>query len=171
MPEVKMESIRNNSNWNGKGNGGVWGLNKDDFEQIFEQIYMGNSGRMFAIAYNILRNVGDAEHAVQESFLKLSQHYDQFREESKISTYLHRIVVNESLMMLSSKKRKIPEVSLEQECADGSILTLEIPDAVDCRSQYINRINIERAVSHLPAGQRKIWILYDYLGCKHHEVS
>ena len=158
-----MESIRSNSNGNGRDNCGF--LNKGDFEQI----YTGNSRRMFAIAYNILRNVGDAEHAVQESFLQLSKHYSEFRGESKISTYLHRVVVNESLMTLRRKERRIQETSLEQECEDGSLISRT--PAMDCRSQYINRINIERAVNHLPDGQRKIWILYDYLGCKHWEIA
>ena len=167
MPEVKMEIIRSNSNGNGKGNGRVEVLNKGDFEQI----YTGNSGRMFAAAYNILYNVEDAEDAVQMAFLKFSKHYSEFKGEAKLSTYLFRIVVNESLMMLRPKERKVHKVSLEQECEDGSLISRIPKFVVDCRSQHIDRINIERAVNHLPVGQRKIWILYDYLGCKHREIS
>lgn len=167
MSEVKVSNIKANSNGNGRGNGRAGVLNKDDLEQI----YKGNSRRMFVIAYNILYNVEDAEDALQLAFLKLTKYYSQFNGKSKLSTYLNRIIVNESLMMLRPKERKVHKVSLEQECEDGSILILEIPDAVDCRNQYINRINIERAVSNLPNGQRKIWILYDYLGCKHWEIA
>ncbi len=126
---------------------------------------------MFAAAYKILCNVEDAEDAVQMAFLKLSNHYGEFRGGAKISTYLHRIVINESLMMLRPKERKAHKIPLECECADSGLIS-EIPElAVDCRRQYISRINIERAVSHLSANQREVWILYAYLGCGHQEVA
>lgn len=165
MLEVKIRNLGNNGNRNSRFN--------DEFldQHNFEQIYRGSFKMMFVAAYRILCNVEDAEDAVQKAFLKLAKYYSKFRGEAKISTYLHRIVVNESLMMLRPKERRVCKVSLEQECLNGDRLISEIPGpSVDCRYKE-DGIAIEKAVSHLPTGYRRVWILYDYLGCRHQEVA
>jgi RNA polymerase sigma-70 factor (ECF subfamily) len=59
--------------------------------------------------------------------LKAFQHIGQFREDSKFSTWLIRITVNQSLMKL--RKRAIREVSLDEDFqADGDVLPMEAAD-------------------------------------------
>ncbi|MEK6840791.1 MAG: RNA polymerase sigma factor [Nanoarchaeota archaeon] len=163
MPEIKA------------GNLGSSGNGKDNSQPIdqayFEKVYRENYGIMFSVAKKILLNVEDTHDAVQKAFLKFFVHHDQFRKEAKTSSYLCSIVINEALMPLRLKERRMHGVSLEQECEDGSILILEIPDDINCSSKHISKIDIERAASCLPTGQRRVWILYDYLGCKHWEIA
>jgi len=48
----------------------------------------------------------DANDLVQETFLKVWKNLSQFREESKLFTWIYRISTNETLSFLNKKKRK-----------------------------------------------------------------
>jgi RNA polymerase sigma-70 factor (ECF subfamily) len=78
----------------------------------FEQLVERYDTRLLRIAQNVTHNREDAQDAVQETFLKVFQHLDGFRENSKFSTWLIRITVNQSLMKLR-KQRSNREVSLD----------------------------------------------------------
>jgi RNA polymerase sigma-70 factor (ECF subfamily) len=75
----------------------------------------------------VTHNTEDAQDAVQETFLKAFQHLGQFREDSKFSTWLIRITVNQSLMKL--RRRAIKDVSLDEGFqAEGDMLPMEAAD-------------------------------------------
>src|SRR5437667_7872562 len=75
-------------------------------QSAFEQLVRSNSGKLLATARRLLPNEEDARDAVQSAFIRAFQSLSRFREESRISTWLHRILVNEALMRLRSKKDK-----------------------------------------------------------------
>ena len=58
------------------------------------------------VCNNILNNNDDAMDVSQEVFIKIYESIDNFRGESKISTWLYRISVNKSLNYLRSKKKQ-----------------------------------------------------------------
>jgi RNA polymerase sigma-70 factor (ECF subfamily) len=94
----------------------------------FEQLVERYDARLLRIAQNVTHNREDAQDAVQEAFLKAFQHLDGFREDSKFSTWLIRITVNQSLMKLR-KQRSMREVSLDEDYqADESMLPREVAD-------------------------------------------
>ena len=94
----------------------------------FEQLVKRYDRKLLRIAHNVTHNAEDSQDAVQETFLKAFQHSGQFREDSKFSTWLIRITVNQSLMKLR-KQRTIKEVSLDEDFqAEGDILPLEVVD-------------------------------------------
>jgi RNA polymerase sigma-70 factor (ECF subfamily) len=68
--------------------------------------------KLFRIAYHIIHNPDDAQDVVQEAFIKAFQNLGQFRADSKFSTWLYRIVVNQSLMELRTQRRK-PSAPIE----------------------------------------------------------
>jgi len=74
-------------------------------ESAFEQLVRSTSGRLLAAARRLLRNEEDARDAVQSAFIRAFQSLSRFREESRLSTWLHRILVNEALMRLRSRAR------------------------------------------------------------------
>src|SRR5271165_6430537 len=78
--------------------------------------------QIFRIAQHVTQNREDAEDIAQDAFLKAYEKLDQFQGNSKFSTWLVRIAVNESLMRL--RKRKTSKtVSMDQDVQteDGSI--------------------------------------------------
>ncbi len=82
-------------------------------EEAYEQFVRENIGRMLAVARRMLRKEADAHDAVQDAFLSAYKAIDRFEGGSKLSTWLHRILVNAALMKIRSAKRRKNEVSIE----------------------------------------------------------
>jgi len=68
------------------------------------------------IAYGILHNRADAEDAVQDAFVRVYRNLSGFRGTSRFSSWLYRIVVNESARLLHSVRVRPEEVELDEEC-------------------------------------------------------
>ncbi len=81
-------------------------------DQAYEQMVRAFGGRMLAVAMRIVRNEEDARDAVQTAYLSAFRSLDQFEGGCRLSTWLHRIVVNAALMKLRSRRRR-PEESIE----------------------------------------------------------
>jgi len=77
----------------------------------------------FAIAIRILENQQDAEEAVQDAFVQAFRKIRSFRSESRFSTWLYRIVVNQSLTKARKKKRVLPYEDME--LAEGRFEEIE----------------------------------------------
>lgn len=82
-------------------------------EQAFATLVREHGARMLAVARRFMRNEEDARDAVQDAFLSAHKAIGRFDGKAKLSTWLHRIVVNASLMKLRSKRRR-PERSIEE---------------------------------------------------------
>jgi RNA polymerase sigma-70 factor, ECF subfamily len=85
----------------------------------FEQLVKRYDRKLLRIAQHVTHNREDSEDAVQEAFLKAFQHLGEFREDSKVSTWLVRITLNQSLLKLRKQRRTIREVPLEEDFQAG----------------------------------------------------
>jgi RNA polymerase sigma-70 factor (ECF subfamily) len=72
----------------------------------FEKLVARYNRKLLRIAQHITHNLEDAQDVVQETFLKVFQNLDAFRGDSKFSTWLFRIAVNQSLMGLRKQRTK-----------------------------------------------------------------
>ena len=101
---------------------------KDGDVAAFEELVKRYDRKLLRIAQSITHNREDSQDAVQEAFLKAYQNLSSFREDSKFSTWLFRITVNQSLMKLR-KERTTREASLDEDFqADGDVLPKEVTD-------------------------------------------
>jgi len=101
---------------------------KEGDVSAFEQLVWRYDRKLLRIAQHVLHNREDSQDAVQEAFLKAFQHLGDFREDSRFSTWLIRITVNQALMKLR-KRRTTKEVSLDEDVqADENMLPREIAD-------------------------------------------
>lgn len=82
-------------------------------DAAYEQVVNEYAGRLLAVARRMLRNEDEAQDAVQEAFLSAFRSIDRFKEESRLSTWLHRILVNAALMRIRARKRR-PTRSMEE---------------------------------------------------------
>lgn len=71
--------------------------------------------RMRSVARGIVRNTDAAEDVVQNAFEKALRGLHGFDGRARLSTWVHRIVVNESLMWLRSESRRRKRFELESE--------------------------------------------------------
>ena len=134
----------------------------------FEELVKRYDRKLLRIAHHLLHNREDAEEVVQEAFLKAFLHLDQFREDSKFSTWLIRITLNQSLMKLR-KQRPTREVSLDkhsQSEEDGLPIDVEdwAPNPEELyRAAELTEI-LRRALEELSHGLRVVFVLRDMEG-------
>lgn len=81
-------------------------------DDAFETLVRTTSARLLAVARRIVGSEEDARDVLQESYASAFKSIGRFAGNAKLSTWLHRIVVNMSLMRLRTRKRK-PEESIE----------------------------------------------------------
>jgi RNA polymerase sigma-70 factor (ECF subfamily) len=78
----------------------------------FVELWTRRSKIAFNMAYRITGNQDDAEDAIQDAWMKAYTHLNTFDGRAKFSTWLTRIAINSSLMILR-RKRSHPETSME----------------------------------------------------------
>ena len=118
--------------------------------------------RLFRIARGILRHDGDAEDAVQDAYIKAFTQLDQFRGDAAFATWLTRIVMNEALGRLRTRRETVT-FSTERETSLSAHI-LHFPDASRGRNpettvaQQQLRELIERSIDALPDSFRVVFI-------------
>jgi RNA polymerase sigma-70 factor (ECF subfamily) len=131
----------------------------------FEQLVKQYDRQIFRTAQHITQNREDAEDITQDVFFKAFQKLDQFQGNSKFSTWLVRIAVNESLMRL--RKRKTSRtVSMDQdvETDEGSIprdFAEWRPNPEQNYSQSELAEILRKTIAGLPPGFRTVFTLRD----------
>src|SRR5580700_5151322 len=83
----------------------VDGARRHDAE-AFRELMTRYSGRIFRLAQRITRNREDAEEVSQDSFARAFLNLDTFRGDSRFSTWLSRIAINQSLMKLRTRRQR-----------------------------------------------------------------
>ncbi|KAA0255740.1 MAG: sigma-70 family RNA polymerase sigma factor [Acidobacteria bacterium] len=94
------------------GDGGLVRRLKAGDEEAYATLVGLHGGRLLAVARRFFPETEDARDAVQEAFLSAFRAVGSFEENARLSTWLHRIVVNACLMKLRSRRRK-PEEPIE----------------------------------------------------------
>ncbi len=133
----------------------------------FEELVRCFGGRMLAVARRLLSNEDDARDAAQDAMLSAFRAINSFAGTAKLSTWLHRITVNASLMKLRSRRRQQEqpiENLLPQFQNDGH----QVRPAVEWRqtSQDIAqnrelREMVRRSIDQLPDTYRTVLMLRD----------
>jgi RNA polymerase sigma-70 factor, ECF subfamily len=133
-------------------------------QAAFETLVRTHGGRLLSVARRFLGSNEDAEDAVQETFIKAFRSIHAFEERAQLHTWLHRIVVNTSLMKLRERRRK-PQQSIDDLlpafAADGHQTTAarEWSDALLERKQ--TAAIVRQAIAMLPEQHRTVLILRD----------
>ena len=107
----------------------------------------------------------DANDIVQNTFVKAWMNIDSFQGKSKISTWLYRIAINETLTVLGKNQSQL--VSLDTP--EGAVAELLESDI------YFNGNKadalLQEAISRLPEKQRLVFNLKYYNEMKYEEIS
>ena len=124
--------------------------------------------KLFRIARHVTQNSQDAEEVVQDAFLKAFQHLSRFRGDSKFSTWLIRITLNQALMRLR-QQRLAREVSLEGTShPDEDNLPLDFADWSPNPEQLYRAAELKailrKALRKLRPASRMVFVLRDIEG-------
>lgn len=136
--------------------------------EAFEALYRQHSGRVYALC---LRMSGDATLAAdlaQEAFIRVWEKIRSFRGESLFSSWLHRLTVNVVLGERRSRGRR------QRRVVDDGELALRRGESVEgagAAGEPGRRADLERAIAALPTEARRILVLHDVEGYRHHEIA
>src|SRR5207302_2427772 len=142
------------------------GLRRGD-DDAFAALVRQQAGRMRATARRLLRSDQDAEDAVQEAFVSAARAIDGFAGGSKVSTWLHRIVINTALMKLRTRRRRREESidDLLPRFDEDGRRAVDGPNwepATDALLQRREtRVRVRRAIERLPDAYRTVLLLRD----------
>jgi RNA polymerase sigma-70 factor, ECF subfamily len=99
------------------GDAAAWGALFDRYER-----------RILAVAGRMMRNHEDAEDVVQQAFQRAFMHLDSFHGDSRFSTWLTRIAINEALMMMRRRRPNTTAIEGPTEGTDSEA-AVEVEDA------------------------------------------
>ena len=143
----------------------------------FETVYRREVGRVYAICLRMTADAGRARELTQSVFIRAWDRLGSFRGDSQLSSWLHRIAVNEVLIEARTDRRRRARVVLAEDeisgSDQGSGARTDAPEysgftrPVDTES----RIDLERAIAALPPGARNVFVLHDIHGYRHEEIS
>lgn len=131
----------------------------------FTTLMRRHNRQMFRTARSILKSDAEAEDAVQDAYLRAWRAIDGFRSEAKLSTWLVRIVINESLARLRSGRRaRAVVVEPDGEPALDRALAQPLDDRADHQPEGMAmraemRRLLEASIDRLPDGFRSVFIL------------
>jgi RNA polymerase sigma-70 factor (ECF subfamily) len=129
----------------------------DGDPDAFGLLFRRHSGRFWAVALRITCDPDDAADALQDAMISAFRRAGDFRGESAVTTWLHRIVVNASLDLL--RRRSARSVSWSGDPDD-----LPLPEPGEGASAADSRIDVDAALRTLPPPQRAALVLVDMLG-------
>ena len=145
----------------------------------FEQLYRREVGRVYALCLRMTADVTHAKELTQSVFVRAWDRLSSFRGDSKLSSWLHRIAVNEMLVEARSDRRRRARVMLaddanggtEHDGAPGSGADAPVHGRFSLPVDTETRIDLERAIAGLPPGARTVFVLHDIHGYQHDEIS
>jgi RNA polymerase sigma-70 factor (ECF subfamily) len=130
-------------------------------EAAVRAIMQTNNRRLYRLARGILRNDGEAEDVVQETYVRAFTHLDQFHGDSSLSTWLSRIAINEALGRLRRQRPGVEWTSLPQGTIEAQIIQFPLASAVDPEKSMAQREIqhvVEHAIDELPEAFRIVFI-------------
>src|ERR1700744_2687266 len=123
----------------------------------FGVLFRRHKDRLWAVALRITCDPDDAADALQEAMISAFRRAGDFRGESAVTTWLHRIVVNASLDLL--RRRSARSIGWSGDPDD-----LPIPEPRQGGSSAESRLDVDAALRTLPPPQRAALVLVDMLG-------
>lgn len=141
--------------------------------RAFESLVRKHERRVFRVTVAVLGNAEDAEEAMQDTSVKAFRHIGQFRRESRFTTWLTRIAVNEALQKRQARKNT---VSFD-EVGEAEVKVFphrshqwhEDPEKLFGKQEV--RMMVEDAIRALPPIYRETFVLRDVEGFRAEEAA
>jgi len=128
--------------------------------------------RIYALAYGMLGREEDARDAVQETFIAAFKNLANFRGDAKVSSWLHRIAINQCITRQRRAKVR-GETSLEDETEAGraSSFTVAGPTPAGEAEDRERSLIVRKAVNSLPPELRTVVLLKEFEDLTFQEIS
>lgn len=127
----------------------------------FEHIYQVFKDKIYALSLSTLKNPQDAEDATQQTFIQVYEKLSTLNDLGTFNTWIQRIAINESNMILRKRKG---DISIDDD--ENSALAERIEDEFMLPQEYAEREDLSKRlreiIDELPAVQRQALVLQIY---------
>ena len=129
----------------------------------FAALYRNHLGKVYGLCLRMTANPATAEDCTQEAFIQAWRSLPSFESRSAFGTWLHRIAVN---VVLAHGRRRREQLGTDAS-AEEEAVTLADPSVGDEGAV----LDLEQAISRLPAGARQALVLVGLYGHSHEEAA
>lgn len=127
--------------------------------------------RIFALTYGILGREEDARDATQETFLAAFRNLRGFRGEAKVSSWLHRIAVNQCITrQRRAKVRNEATLDDDDETVNGFAAPIDVSPAVVTEGRQ-RTAAVRRALNSLPIELRQVVVMKEFEELTFREIA
>ncbi len=138
---------------------------KQGSQSAFYKLYEKHHRPIYALCWRMLADKDSAEDVCQEVFVVLWQRINNFRGESKFSTWLHSVATNVVLGHLRKHKNWLQRVfSIEEQ---GPSLVEPSTSLTDDSTLTL----LDRHIARLPERARLVFVLFAVEGYRHEEIA
>lgn len=128
--------------------------------------------KIFALCFGMLGREDDARDACQEAFIAAYRNIRNFRGEAKVSSWLHRIAVNQCLTTKRRQKSRAEDLLNDDEGAEDRAFVAS-PNLSPARTtEKTERMKLVRqAVGALPTDLRQVIVMKEFEEMTFQEIS
>lgn len=133
-----------------------------------EAVYRAYSSAAYTLIRRLVRRPAVAEELLQETFIEVIRHIGCYEGRAPLGIWIRAIAVNRALMYLRSPWHRALEWLDDRDGAGADALP---GAAADPATQVGRRLDLEAALTRLPALARAVVWLYDVEGYSHDEIA
>jgi RNA polymerase sigma factor (sigma-70 family) len=122
-------------------------------KNLYEALIRKYNARMYRISRAIINDDQEAEDIMQTAYFNAYLHLNDFKSESLFSTWLTKILINESLLQ-KKRKQKINQIATDQPENDNQTKT-PLQDLMNVELKAI----LEKTISDLPEKYRLVFVM------------
>ena len=134
--------------------------------RAFNEVISRYSEPLYWQIRSMVQSHDDASDLLQNTFLKAWQSIENFRGDAKLSTWLYKIAINESITFLAQERRR-QNISLDDQAASLAAI-IEADTNIDGDRLALR---LRQAIASLPEKQRLVFNMKYYDDLKYEEIS
>jgi RNA polymerase sigma-70 factor (ECF subfamily) len=138
----------------------------DTRREAFTQVVKDYGEKLYWLIRKMGLSHDDTNDIVQNTFMKAWMNLDSFRGDSKLSTWLYKIAINENITFLN-KQRTMNNISID----DADVFLLEKLKSDDYFDGDDLQLKLQEAILNLPEKQRIVFNMKYYEDMKYEEMS
>lgn len=128
--------------------------------------------KIFALCFGMLGREDEARDAAQEAFIAAYRNIGNFRGEAKVSSWLHRIAVNQCLTTKRRTKTRSEEFLDEESHEEERVFVAAAALSPSNKTEQTERnVIVRQAVGSLPVDLRQVVVMKEFEDMTFQEIS